>query len=246
MKVLQLASYYTVSSVFKSLFSEINKNSNVKQKVFVPIRNESENSKNSVENLEIQYTKCLNISDRLFFKKKIWKIHKILEKKLLLNEIDIVHAHTLFSDGAVAYKIYKQRHIPYVITVRNTDLNIYLRYLKWLHPLAKKIIKNSKMVIFTNHNYYYKLKNLFKEINFNYEIIPNGLDKFWFQNQNSIKELNQENSLTFLYVGNFSKNKNIDQIILYLENLLQDTKLLNITLILVGGVNLVEIIIRAI
>lgn len=35
----------------------------------------------------------------------------------------MVYAATLFSEGAVAYRLYKNYSIPYVIAVRATDVN---------------------------------------------------------------------------------------------------------------------------
>jgi len=233
MKILQLASYYTATTVFKNLFSEITPYKD--QIVFVPIRNKSEYGKNSKERLRINYCQCLNLTDRFFFKKKIQKVQKTLEHEINLSEVKIIHAHTLFSDGAVAFKIFKKRRIPYVITVRNTDLNIFFKYLWWLRPLGRKIIASSEMVIFANHTYDKKLLNLMKGKSFNYSIIPNGLDEFWINNKGTCKDIVNEKHLNFLYVGNFDKNKNIAQAINYLEKLKLNNKDLRVKLMIVGG-----------
>lgn len=233
MKILQLASYYTVTTVFKNLFSEIIPYED--QIVFVPIRNKSEYGKNSTEDLRINYNQCLNLTDRIFFKKKIKKVQNTLEREINLSEVKLIHAHTLFSDGAVAFRMFKERRIPYVITVRNTDLNIFFKYLWWLRPLGREIIANSSMVIFTNHNYQKRLSDLMNGRPYKYSIIPNGVDDFWINNKSNQKYIANEKHLDFLYVGNFDKNKNIAQTVNYLEKLKSNRKELSIKLTIVGG-----------
>src|SRR5690606_12599042 len=63
---------------------------------------------------------CYNKRDRAFFYLKHHKIKKELLNNYNIKKFDILHAHSLFSNGYIAYTAYKKHKIPYVVAVRST------------------------------------------------------------------------------------------------------------------------------
>ncbi len=49
-----------------------------------------------------------------------------------MPEIDLIHAYTLFTDGNCAMELSKKYGIPYVVAVRNTDVNDFFKKFPWL------------------------------------------------------------------------------------------------------------------
>ncbi|MFS1926088.1 glycosyltransferase family 4 protein [Vibrio breoganii] len=134
-----------------------------------------------------------------------------------LDSYSVVHAHTTFSDGGVAYLINKLHGTPYIITVRNTDLNLYLAKMKRSHWFAKKIINNSSHVIFISPSYKETCRKDFSNIfpdDIKYSVLPNGISEFWFRNSR-IKEKIKNN---ILFVGNETRNKNLEGVIRALDS----------------------------
>ncbi|MDK9873191.1 glycosyltransferase family 4 protein, partial [Staphylococcus equorum] len=152
-----------------------------------------------------------------------------------LENYDVIHAHTLFSDGYQAFKSNR----PYVITVRNTDVNYYLKYYKHLRNLGRKILNNASAIIFLSESYKYKtIENLYvnhediKNIKSKSYIIPNGINQYWINNKvNEKKQISNE--INFLFVGRIMKNKNIEFLA---ENLNEKYFSSNIKIYVVGDV----------
>ncbi|HCN61647.1 MULTISPECIES: glycosyltransferase family 4 protein [Mammaliicoccus] len=155
--------------------------------------------------------KIFNKSDRFLYFKKQKKIKKWLNSNSVdFNNFDIIHAHTLFSDGYWAYKSGK----PYIITVRNTDLNYFMKYYKHLRHIGKKILRNSSKIIFLSKMYEERTINeLFKSKErqsiFNKSVvIPNGINDFWIKNSLT-KQHNEEPKTNIVFTGKILKNKNL-------------------------------------
>jgi glycosyltransferase involved in cell wall biosynthesis len=141
-----------------------------------------------------------------------------------LKNIDFVHAHTWYSDGAIAYQLYKDYHIPYIITIRNTDWNIFYKYLIHTRRIGLKILLNAKQIIFISEAYKQKIikSNICQkriELMSKCKIIPNGIDAFWACNVQNRKILLDKPD-TILYIGNFSANKNLKRLVIAVESLI--------------------------
>lgn len=159
-----------------------------------------------------------------------------LEENTDLSKYDVVHASTLFSDGIIAYKIFEKYRIPYVIGIRNTDIDLYCKYFFHLWRIGKKIIENASQIVFITPNLYDK----FVKSNFNrftgrinlphYSIIPNGIDQIWL---NNITINAQPDSHKIIFIGKFDSNKNVENLIKAAEILKHKYTDLHLTLI--GG-----------
>jgi len=186
MKILHVNSYYNGSVFYKNLY-EYQKKSGIDINVFVPVPS-------SYVDPEFDYGEYTRISknhykfDRLVFHLKHHKIYKDIVKKYDIGTYSVIHAHSLFSNGYVAMRLKKQFGIPYIVAVRNTDVSGYFKKAVHLRKIAIEIMKNAKKVIFISPSYKkLVLRNYIKKdeidlIENKCEVIPNGIDSFWFNN----------------------------------------------------------------
>lgn len=214
MKILHINSYYSVSNFYKNLYDKQIENG-LDIDVYVPVSTAKDTS-----DLELgKYSKISqnhNKYDRLFFHIKHNKIYKDIIKQYKMNEYPILHAHSLFSNGYIAYKLNKKYKIPYIVAVRNTDINVFFKKMKHLRRLGVNILRNAEKVIFISKPYKeYTMEKFIpskykEEIESKSIVIPNGIDKFWIDNKVTTKEKPRENEINIIYVGVVNSNKNIE------------------------------------
>lgn len=159
-------------------------------------------------------------SDRIFYKKKIHKYAKNVEKLINIEDYQIIHAHSLFSDGGVAYLLNLKYKIPYIVAVRITDILVFMKYFPHFKSFGRKILKNARKIIFITPSLrkdtimgLYNKKNV-DFINQYGEIIPNGINKFWINNmRKSAKKLENSNKVRLIQVSRMNRQKNVDKTI---------------------------------
>jgi glycosyltransferase involved in cell wall biosynthesis len=224
MKILHIANGYVDSSLYRHFFTMLGKYP-LNQAVFIPIRKKSQTGilKPEVRTIETHYRIIVNsFLYRLFFHLKIRKELEALSSSVNISEYQIIHAHTLFSDGAVANALYKKFNIPYIIAVRNTDINVFLKYLLHLKRTGREIILNSEKIIFLSISYKTRLVNYYKDISDIIEaksvVIPNGIDEFWYNNKPEIKIPKEK--IELIFAGEIRWNKNIHNVIKAIERLM--------------------------
>lgn len=221
MKVLHIANDYSGSKVYKNLVSALDENG-IAQIIYIPLREFKLVSLHNVDfkvgDSKIIYRKILNTYTRLNYFFKIKKITNDLTSQTNVKEFNLVHAHTWYSDGGVAFNLFNEHQIPYIVTIRNTDINLFFKYFIHLRKRALKILFNAQKIIFISPIYKERLfshaylKNHLNMLEDKTEIIPNGIDKFWLNNIRTKKlKLNKEPQL--LYIGRFRKSKNVLAII---------------------------------
>jgi len=240
LKIYNINSYYFSSTVHKKLEDSILKKGH-KLKTFVPLP-EGYVIRDEIKFKTPKYVNklvCFNNMDRfVFFLKEKKILNKLVRTKDFINS-EVLHAHSLFTNGYIAYRIYKKYNIPYAVTVRDTDLNYFFKKRPWLRKIGIKILKSASKIIFLSPAY----KKQFEE---NYipnkdkryfqaksEVIPNGIDSFWLENINDPKRGDSKN-ITVIYAGNIIKRKNL----IRLESACQLVRKegININLILVGKI----------
>lgn len=155
------------------------------------------------------------VLDRVLYYRKQKCISDDIEAKQLASSVDLVHAHNLFSAGYAAFKLYKTKGIPYVVAVRNTDVNVFFHYMLHLRGLGVKVMENAAAVIFLSPAYKWAVlnkyvpKKLREKIANKSFVIPNGIDRFFLDNiPTENKQVNKE-SLRLIYVGEVNTNKNL-------------------------------------
>jgi glycosyltransferase involved in cell wall biosynthesis len=240
MRVFHLCSDYSGTHLYRSSFLSLAGYCSF-QTVYVPVRNVDLLDKYPITDhskIKIIYSLVLTKWHRLFFKKKISDVYNDLESKTDFTEVDLVHAHFLFSDGAIAFEIKKKHGLGYVVTVRNTDINIFFKYLFHLRSTGLSILKEANAIIVLNPKYKATLLTFVpwkhkEEIKKKINVIPNGLDSLWIENTFIRTSKLKEGTIKILFVGEFSKNKNIENSIRAIEKL-RNTGL-DIEFILVGN-----------
>lgn len=230
MNVLQLCTYYIGNQLYKKLFTELSEK-NVSQKVYIPIRSEVLKGRNIIEHKEIDfyYDFVLNKIDRFLYKNKIRKQYKNIQEKVSdIESLNIIHAHTLFSDGGTAYLLSKKYNKKYIVSIRNTDINVFYKYGIHLRPFIFKVLQKASAVIFISHAYKNKtfellplhITELIKDKSY---VIPNGIDDMWLEyNEPKTKDINKK--LRLLFIGSIDPNKNLITVLKLLKLLVDEEK----------------------
>ncbi|MCU0337083.1 MAG: glycosyltransferase, partial [Sediminibacterium sp.] len=122
----------------------------IRQTIYVPVRSAAEIGKYDIvdiPNITLIYAHILQKKHRFLYYTKIKAIYKDLVKKVDSEEIDLIHAHFLFSDGGVALKLKQNFGIPFVTAVRNTDINIFFKYMFHLRKFGQQIMSAANEVL---------------------------------------------------------------------------------------------------
>lgn len=234
MKCLHICNDFMGSKVHENLYKNLYEQ-NVNQTIFYPLRrNKISDLKNYQKKFDctIISSKPLKSYYKILFRSKIKFLYKSIESNIEVDKFDIVHATTLFSDGALALKIKKKYDIPYIVAVRETDIGSFLKYRPDLFFLLKEILNNASKVIFISSalknsflsNIYVQLTGI--DIRSKCEVIYNGIDDFWISNISIQNLLIRPNKI--LYIGSFVKRKNsvnLIKAILHLKKSYPDLKI---------------------
>jgi len=177
----------------------------------------STSKKNILTDYPISYLgRDFGVIDRVLYFRKQSIIQKDIERKHLCEGVDIIHAHNLFSAGFAAYKLSKKYNKPYIVAVRNTDVNVFFHYMIHLNSLGVKMMKDAAAVVFLSPAY--KREVLNKYVPSKYKdaisdksyIIPNGIDDFFLDNEpTTVKKILPDGMVRLIYVGEINTNKNV-------------------------------------
>jgi len=214
LKVLHICNGYAMNDLYYQLFAQL-ANLGIEQSVFVPLRyySGSGNQAKKTDKFSVHGKVVVrSIFDRLFFRRKIRKITHYIEQQRLYSDISLSHAHTLFSDGAVALNLKRKYKIPYIVAVRNTDINCFLKYMPFLRNYGLEILQNAEKIIFISKVYQNHLKKYYptwyESSTHKLEFIPNGINQFWLDNL-GYKTHKVDNRFNLIFAGDFSKGKNL-------------------------------------
>ncbi len=237
MKVLHICNDFCGSKVHSNLYRELDR-LGVDQTVFTCYRGGYPEGTNKYEgeHSDFVYRGVLTTKHRFLFHAKIQRVYKELIEVIKPKEYNLVHAVTMFTDGAVAYKLYKDFGIPYVISVRNTDINEFLAVAPHTWSLGTKVLRNAQKIIFISKapkekfSKHFIVRQILPEIQDKFVIQPNGIDRYWLEHINKVKINNNHN---IIYVGRFDFNKNVLRLIKAVIELQKEFG--DIRLHLVGG-----------
>lgn len=161
----------------------------------------------------IQYRSHSVFKGPLFYLTRLKIAAHKLNKKLDRNSIDVFHANMMFGDGLIARTLSDKHQVPYVLSIRNTDLNLWFLWkLPWIKVEGMKNLLGADQIVFLSNTYKKKLfdlipNNIRDKIEKKCVVIPNGVDDFWLDNIAHKKERNSQ-AITFLTVGRLEYNKN--------------------------------------
>ena len=240
MHILHIPNDFIATKVHVSLFKET-ANQGVKQTIYCPIRHTSLVGSNAFEadGTDIVYDFVIKPHHRYFYHIKRRDIFRSLQKKVNLKDIDLCHATTLLTDGGQAYKIYRKYHIPYVVAVRNTDINGFLDRAPNTWLAARKILRNANKILFISQALMDKFSNhkvikpILPKIKDRMLLIPNGIDNYFLDHVERGPRAIPKHDV--LYVGNFSHNKNVMRLCEAVLQLSKEKEFKDLRLTLVGG-----------
>ena len=224
-RVLQICSDYARQRIYPQLFTAIN-DAGVSQAVYVPVRTAAELAVPPPPRVAIDYKArhVLRPFHRLLFRTKVRTIENDLSKLGYTKGFDLIHAHFLYSDGAVALRLFEQSATPFITAVRNTDLNFFMRLRPDLRWLIYRIVRSARALVFLSPVYRDQFldrlpRTLACRVSARCVVIPNGLDPLWFDPL-TIPAYSTENPpLRVLFVGDFNRNKNVLRLIKAIDRL---------------------------
>lgn len=193
------------------------------QTVVVPVRRVSDLDRNRVDLVGVEWFYFLfeNRFIRYFPILKILRIFvgmlPVLRRTSNLESADghVVEciAHNFWSDGAPIFIYSFLAPVRYVLVVRNTDINIFVRRLKHYHFIMRWMIERSSGVIFVSAAHLRRFRTDYPDLLAhcrNVKLIPNGIDDYWHVNVPSNKAWREPIAC---FVGRFDQNKNLRRIL---------------------------------
>jgi len=217
LKLLHLCPDYPHTDIYRELIGAID-NCGYEQIVYIPIKKDSDKERRinrECKKTDFIYSKCFNNLDRLFYYHKVNRIFSDLESNINLKDIGLIHAHFLFSMGGVALKLKKRQGIDYVISVRNSDVNLFFKYGFWLRKFGLTIISEASKIVFVSPSYKRRVLGNYipnerlQEIEDKSFVLPNGVNEFWLNNVSRVKRTPNENEIRLIYIGELTRNKNV-------------------------------------
>ena len=167
----------------------------------------------------------------LFFPKQRYLLNDI-ESVVPFDKVQLTHAHTLFSSGYMAYRLHQKYGIPYIVAVRNTDVNVFFKHMPHLRHIGREIAAHAQKIIFISPAYQKQvigqyLPDKWKDKSI---VIPNGIDPLFLES-NSRHSLSD--TIRLIYVGRIEKAKNVHTLIKVVDTMIQEG--LKVQLCLVGS-----------
>lgn len=240
MKILHIASDFSNTKVHSNLVKELDA-LGVQQVVFNPIRiiRRETIGRNEfpAQYTQFVYADVVKPYHHLMYHIKSRCLYKALLKRVDVTDINLTHAATLMTDGGVAYKLYRDYHIPYVVSLRNTDINGFLDKMPHTWWDARKILLNAKRIFFISQGLKEKFENhrvikpILSKIKKRFVLMPNGIDDFFLSN---IRTEHREGHRV-IYIGDFSNNKNVVRLGKAILKIRQEQGLEDVSVTLVGG-----------
>lgn len=168
-------------------------------------------------NPNVVVSECFRKWDRIAFDYKQSKIIRAAQREMQVEWFDRIHAYTLFTDGNCAMHLSQKYGIPYVVAVRNTDVNTFFAKMIHLRGRGIKIMRNASAIFFLSEAYRrqvfdkYVPEKYHDELMEKTHIIPNGIHDFWLEHTVSDVKVSVDKSrqIKLIYAGRIDKNKNI-------------------------------------
>lgn len=149
----------------------------------------------SINGIKINILSYLAIASNEFLftvSSVIFSWYYVLFHPKLFKKIDLVHAHYLFPDGMLAYRLKKKYGIPYIVTVQNEQR---LLNNKFAFKFCNRIIGNAKSIVCVNP----EMKNqIIRKSKYNVpiKVLGLGIDKNFYNYTINIKEKGTFNIVT--------------------------------------------------
>lgn len=215
MKILHINSYFSTSGLFKQLYDrQLQEGCDID--VYVPISYQYPNEQIAASGEYTIISRNHNQFDRYIFHLKHRKILKDMLTRYNLEQYELIHAHSLFSNGWLAYQAWKKYRIPYIVAVRSTDIRTFFDKMPWLKKLGVTILEHAEKIIFISQNNYNELYSKHLPNNSNLKnkslIIGNGIDSFWIEHALDYQKKGIHKPLKIVSVGKLIPQKRFIQL----------------------------------
>lgn len=236
MKILYICTFYHRAMVFRDSMNYLEKRGHSLLAFNAVAKGAKIDEKyKSIMDDKVIHRECFTKYDRFFFKEKQKKIENAIVSSVQVKDFNLIHSHTLFNGGWVAYQLHRKCGVPYVVSVRNTDLNVFLK-IPMFKKIARTIMDNASGVLFLSEAYKelcldacYQAKEK-ETIKDKCDVIPNGLEPYWLENiYTGRREIHHPVEL--LCVGKIDRNKNLGTTIKVVEKLNEDGTAAHLTVI---------------
>lgn len=238
MKILHICNDYCGSKVHARLYAEFDQ-SGAEQTVYAHFDKRRKVGANLIdsERVRIVYDQILKPWHHYLFHLRVAQVYASMTRQIDAGGFDIIHAATLFSDGALAYKLHCCYGTPYVVAVRKTDVYRFLRLGPHTWPIGRKILLGAERIVFISKALqdafvrHPMITSLLPKIQDKLVLQPNGIEDYWIDN--SSKENDGDRGHGLVYVGKFDANKNVLRLMDAVVNLRR--RIPDVHLDLVGG-----------
>lgn len=184
MRILHINSYYSTSGLFSQLYNR-QVESDMMIDVYVPISHQFPENRLSTSGDYTTVSRNHHQLTRWIFPLKHHTILRDLLNRYDFDSYDIIHAHSLFSNGWLALQLHKKFNIPYVVAVRNADLRTFFQRMPWIRKTGIDILKSASKIVFISKNTYNEIFDLYipsslsDALKKKSHIIPNGVSDYW-------------------------------------------------------------------
>lgn len=219
MRLVHINSYYETNALHRELVGALDALGSIEQVVFVPLirtRDDPVFREERWGQVVVHYSFCFNRYDRFFWPYKIYKSWRAFRAFLVGLEPDVVHAHTVISNGLLAYFLATVKKIPFVVTVRGTDTEFFFKKSKFFVWVGAKVLRLAKCVILLSPGYrdrqlaYYFKRRRSLGVMEKVRVIPNAISADWHHANVSFPRIVRRR---IIFVGRLDKNKNLRLVI---------------------------------
>ena len=136
---------------------------------------------------------CYNRLDRISYFGKQEKALRALKKTYAGERFDLLHAHSLFSNGYLCRRLKKKLGLPYVVAVRSGDVNQFFARVPLLRGVGAAILREADGVVFLSEKYRdlvlgkYVPAKWREEIQQKCAVVPNGIARVFLENPGAPK-----------------------------------------------------------
>lgn len=237
MKVLHICNDFCYSKVHSNLYKEL-ASIGIEQTVFTFYGGENREGRNGfeAEGTDIVYKNILRPYHRFLYHNKIKTTYRALMESVKPQDYDLCHAISVFTNGPLAYMLYRNYQIPYVVAVRNTDINAFLNMAPHTWHMGLKVLLHAERIIFISKalmesfSKHPLIKVVLSKIKRKFVLQPNGIDDYWISHVECGAKPTNHN---VIYVGRFDTNKNVERLLKAVLSLRE--KFPDIQMHLVGG-----------
>lgn len=214
-RALHINSYFLTNTIHTQFYSHLRQRRG--DQIIIPVHDHF--SRDLVPD-DVNVDFLFTAFDRKWFFPKVWKVVRLfLKRRHALAPFGYIHAHTLMSDGIPAYIISKLSGKPLVVSIRNTDITLFISRSRIFKFIGKHILNSSKAVFFISPSLKKKICSHYPSLDAQkYYSLPNGLADFWLQGTSgSLRPPACTTAIRLLFVGQIIPRKNLDVLINFLR-----------------------------